>query len=313
VGIYLTLSEHGETKIPIREVILSRLHYAVQAIRFFYSGRIFVPYEILIWKGRPSEALGGEQLSKIIINNFDDDIKSLMDNMSNSKVFPLEQLLLTVIQINGTWDIVNNHLDGFFSVNNNASWRSVYHDLEIDAYGRGEIEDLTDALWKDGDSEGIISRLVDAMDNAKVGQKIRPREIFFSTGVPAKGEVSNLRALHCSERRYLIDFMYSTLSEGKTVDIHDKLGPLNKGFFISAIAKERVVSERLKIALEETVITEKFGHSVTYFAKDKDSFVKLYEKLYESIFKPAFRNLPRSDEVKGKIVNGLNKTEQTHF
>ena len=62
--------------------------------------------------------------------------------------------------------------------------------------------------------------------------------------------------------------MYSTLSEHKAADVHDKLGPLNKKFFISAISKEKIVNERLETALNQTLITETFGNSVTYLAKD---------------------------------------------
>jgi hypothetical protein len=313
MGIYLTLSQQGEGKVPMREVVLSRLHYTVQAIRFFYQGRVFVPYEILVWKGRPSEALGGEQIEKITVNDFDKDISALVAKMSEQKLFPLEQLLATIIQINGTWNIDDTQLDGFFSANNSASWRSVYHDLEIDAFGKGEIEDLTDVFWKDKDLQGVIKRFIDSVDNARVGQKVMPREIFFSVGVPAKGEVGNLRALHCSQRRYLIDFMYSTLSENNVTDIHDKLGPLNKKFFIGAIANEKIVNDRLINALNETLITETVGNSVTYLAKDKDSFTKLYNKLFEDVFKPAFKNLPNANEVKEKIVTGLSKMEQTHL
>src|SRR3990170_5866976 len=101
MGIYLTLSERGESKIPLREIALSRLHYAIEAVRFFYEGRIFVPYEIRVWKGRPSEALGGQQLgSEIKVSDFYKDIATLSQQLSDPRQFPLEQLLATVIQIN---------------------------------------------------------------------------------------------------------------------------------------------------------------------------------------------------------------------
>src|SRR5208283_1611970 len=211
MGIYITLRNRTDTKIPLRDVILERVHYTDAVIRFFYGGRIFVPAEIRIWRGRPSQALGGEQLSpEIKVTDFPRDMANLKHQLSQ---FTLEQLLSTVIQIEGYCDIEGKQIAGFFSINNNSSWRDVYRDIEIDAYGRGEIEDLVDAIWQvEINAQGTVKQLIKSLDNAEINQNTVINEVFFSIGVPTIGDMRNLRAIHCSGRRALIRFMYSTMA-----------------------------------------------------------------------------------------------------
>jgi hypothetical protein len=310
MGIYIVLKNRTDIKIPLRETVLDRVHYAEAAIRFFYNGRIFNPTGITIWKGRPSETLGGEKVgTEIKITDFPKDLANLKQQINQ---FQLEQLLTTVIQIEGDWDINGHQLAGFFSINNNSSWRDIYRDIEIDAYGRGEIEDLVDAIWKtnNGDSFGTVKRLISSLDNAEINQKTVPSEVFFTIGVPSIGYMKNLRAIHCQGRRSLIRFMYSTMNEEGEEEVKEKLGPMNKGFFVGAIVDEPIAIERFQKALQETLMIEDFGGSVTYFASDPESFTKLYEKFYETVFRPAFKKLPRAKDVKKNITEGLTGQSQ---
>jgi hypothetical protein len=59
------------------------------------------------------------------------------------------------------------------------------------------------------------------------------------------------------------------------------------------------------------LIKEEFGGSVTYFAKEAGSFNRLYERIYETIFKPALRNIPKSNDVRQKIAMGLEPSQTT--
>jgi hypothetical protein len=235
----------------------------------------------------------------------------LKQEFSDPKYYTLEQLIPTIIRISGYWDLDGNRLAGFFSINNNPSWREVYHDIEIDAYGKGDIEDLVDLIWKSESAQGIVKNLILTLNNAAKGQSVTPHVVFFSVGVPAKGEVTNIKGIHCSSRRYLIEFFYSTLSEQGEMDIRDKLGPMNKSFFISTLTDNKNVNQRFEQALDQTLIKEEIGGSVTYFAKEANSFSKLYEKIYETIFKPALKNLPKSNDVRQKIAIGLEPSQTT--
>jgi hypothetical protein len=45
------------------------------------------------------------------------------------------------------------------------------------------------------------------------------------------------------------------------------------------------------------------------FWQKPDSFNQLFERLYETVFKPAFKNLPKANEVKKNITADLEKVE----
>lgn len=308
MGIYVRLDRK---RIPLRDAPLIRLHYATELIRFFYEGRVFIPENIEIWRGSPSETLGGKIKEKFPkgYDKISDPLRELarLRKFLAKRNYPLDELLSSVIVINGVWDFNGIRLAGFLSINNNYSWRRVYRDVEMDAYGRGDIQDLVDALWKMDDIQSLIGKLVERISMAEEKQPVKPREISFTIGVPVKGETETLMAVHFLYKRDLIDFFYKTLGKLGEESIKEKMRPLNSGFFISAISDHKVAKSRLREGLEETYIKEIRGNSVTYVAKERKSFTKLYEKLYGTVFKPAMKDLPKAREVTLRISKGLEK------
>src|SRR5208282_1236261 len=100
-------------------------------------------------------------------------------------------------------------------------------------------------------------------------------------------------------------FMYSTMATEGEEEVKEKLGPINRGFFVGAIVDQPIAIERFEEALSQTLTLEDTGGSVTYFARKPDSFCKLYEKFYETVFRPAFKKLPKAKDVKKNIADGL--------
>jgi hypothetical protein len=273
-------------------------------LRFFYDGRIFVPQNIEVWLNFPDRALGGELDQSIEVSDIFKDIATVRMQLSD-KNYPLDRLVSTIIIINGHWDINGTLIPGFFSINNSSVWRGTYKDLEIDASGTGDFNDLIGVLWKRDDMEGIVRNFVKKIKSAESGQKVTPKMIFFSIGVPAKGDVDNLVGLYLRDRRTLIDFLYSTLNEKGDPEIKSKIPPLDRGFFIKAISEEPVVQKRLTNALHDTLVIEEPVGSFTYIARDRKAFNNLYETFSERVFKPAMRELPKVQEVETRIRNGL--------
>lgn len=309
MGIYVRLKSKTGEHIPLREASLNRLHYANELVRFFFEGRIFVPENIEIWHHFPNKSLGGERKDR-----FPKDSEKIIDPFREIALlrrlftaYSFDQIIPSIIRINGVWDINGTKLAGFLSVNNNFTWRRVYRDIEMDAYGKGDIEDLVDALWKFEEISSIIDNFIKKMTLSAKNQSMEPREIYLTIGVPVKGEPENLMAIHFPDKRDLIEFYYSTLSKLGEPEIKDKMNPLDKNFFISAISEHKTVERRLRKTLDAVAISEQIGNSVTYIARERNSFSKLYEQLYETVFKPAMKDLPRSKHVKSLIIKGLEK------
>ncbi len=306
MGIYVRLDG---IRVPLRDAPLLRLHYATELIRFFYKGRVFIPETIEIWRGSPSESLGGKRKEKFPkrTEKISDPLRELavLRKFLSNRKYPLDELLSSVIVVNGVWDFDGLRLAGFLSINNNYSWRRVYRDVEMDAYGRGDIQDLVDALWKMNNIQSMIDKLIERIDLVAEKQPVKPREIDFTIGVPVKGEPENLMAIHYLYDRDLIEFYYYTLKKVGEEGILEKMRPLDRAFFISAISEHKVAQRRLREGLAETYIEEIRGNSVTYVAKERNSFTKLYDKLYATVFKPAMKDLPKANEVKLRISKGL--------
>lgn len=305
MGIYVGLKKPKGTPVTLRDRPLIRIHYASEIIRYFYKGRIFIPESIEVWQGFPSETLGGERKEEP--RKISDPFREIALLRGRfARTYRLDQLLSTVVKFNGVWDLNGIKLAGFLSINNNPAWRGVYRDIELDAYGRGDIEDLVDALWKRGDTKEIVSSFIKTIKLSQKAQ-LRPHEIFFSVGVPVKGETENLVAFNLPSRRNLISFLYSTLGKQGEQEIKDKMRPLDREFFVSAISDHDIAKRRMRKALEETFIDEDMGDSVTYFAKERNSFTRLYEQFYEAVFKPAMKNLPKTKDVRKAITVGLER------
>jgi len=103
--------------------------------------------------------------------------------------------------------------------------------------------------------------------------------------------------------------LYSKLRRDKARWIKNKVVPIDRHFFLSSIREQKIVQTTLKKILRESLVTEKVGRSVTYMAKDQESFLKVYQKFKEEVFKSAAEELPEADTLKKKIRKGLEKIE----
>ena len=117
MGIYVTLTSRSREHVPFRDFPLIRLHYATEILRFFYEGKIFIPQNIEIWNKIPVKGLGGTREQIIEVSDVFKDIATVRMRLSDRN-YPLDQLMSTVIIINGHWDLNTTLIPGFFSLNN---------------------------------------------------------------------------------------------------------------------------------------------------------------------------------------------------
>jgi len=231
MGIYIHLLS-SERMSPLAKA-LARVHYCYESIKYFYEGRFFIPDKIMIWMKAPSEALGGSLKRQVLIYDLHRDIKELQSYFE--KRFYTEELFSSIVMVTGTWDLDGMKLAGFISCNNEYSWHRAYFDVEIDAYGKGEVEDIIDALWAKNMIETVAISFTKEMKLAGAKQLAKPREIYFSIGAPEYGEVENLIALHLQDWRDMIRFLYAKLRKEEELWIKNKVAPIDSGFYVSSI------------------------------------------------------------------------------
>lgn len=302
MGIYTTVTRWE--RIPLRGEPYIKLDYCVQAIRFFKDG-LFTLENAEIWFDAPFESQGGQLHKKIDTTDFyatGQAVHQLLRRLT------FEQLSRTIIMFNGIWNFDGIELGGYFSVNNNRIWRRVYRDIEIDAYGKGDFEDLVDVLWKTQDMTTLVPKFVDALTRSPSAERMAIYEILFSQGVPTDEDVTNLLATHFhGTRAQLMRFFYRVLRNSKDVWVTSRSTPIDNRFFIKTLYDEKLVQQRLTESIEEALLVERVGKSVTYVAKERDSFSRLYESFVSSVLKPALRELPPEEIVRETIEKGLRE------
>lgn len=305
MGIYIRL-ESPLRITPIGKA-LARLHYCDEIINFFYRGRNFIPRNVTIWLKATSETLGGTLENELDMHDPYRTFQILREMISTK--FYTEELFSSIIVFNGIWNFDGLKLEGFISANNEYAWNRAYYDVEVDAYGNDEFEDLVDVFWEKEMLDWLVPGFISQLERASRRQRAKPREIYFSIGAPERGEVSNLIAIHLPDWHDVIDFFYARLRRDKASWIKNKVAPLDRYFFVSSIREQKIVHSIFKQIAKETSLIEKSGGSVIYIAKERDSFSKFYQKFKEAVFKPASQELPQADHIKKIIQKGLEKTK----
>lgn len=304
MGIYIKLG--SPLRVPSSDRALARLHYCYTAIKYFQQPSLFLPQNVQIWRKAPSETLGGTKVDEMPLSDVPYTFALLRKRFSNS--YFSEELFSSIVVFNGVWNFDNTKLAGFISCNNNSLWKQAYHDIEIDAYGRGDVEDLMDVLLTNDTFVNVVQSFIRDISNAEVGQSMSPAVVYFSIGAPEFGEVEGLIAIHLRDWREMVRFLYVKLRRSEAPWIKEKVMPIDRSFYVGSLTEQEITESIFKQVREETEIVEKIGNSITYIGKGKDSFKDFYERFEERIFKPASQELPKGDALKKIMKKGLEGT-----
>ncbi len=304
MGIYIKLG--SPLRVPSSDRALARLHYCYTAIKYFQQPSFFLPQNVQIWRKAPSETLGGTKVDEMPLSDVSYTFALLRKRFSKS--YFSEELFSSIVVFNGVWNVDNTKLAGFISCNNNSVWKQAYHDIEIDAYGRGNIEDLMDVFLTNDEFVNIVQSFIGDISHAEVGQPMNPAIVYFSIGAPEFGEVEDLIAIHLRDWREMVKFLYAKLRRSKAPWIKEKVVPIDRGFYVSSLTEQEITESIFKQVREEAEIVEKIGNSITYIGKGKDSFKDFYGRFEERIFKPASQELPKGDALKKIMKKGLEGT-----
>lgn len=304
MGIYIRLG--SASGVSSLDRALARLHYCYTAIKYFQQPSLFLPQNVQIWRKAPSETLGGTKADEMPISDLSYTLALLRKRFSKS--YFTEELFSSIVVFNGQWNFDGIKLSGFVSCNNNSLWKQAYHDIEIDAYAKGNVEDLTDVLLGNEQFINVVQSFITDIVHANVGQPMCPAIVYFSIGAPEFGEVENLIAIHLRDWREMIRFLYAKLRRSQAPWIKEQVMPIDRGFYVGSLTEQEITETIFKQVREETEIIEKTGNSITYIGKDKDSFKNFYERFEERIFKPASQELPKGDSLKKIMKKGLEGT-----
>lgn len=301
MGIQIIFSKRPATYYT---TTIDKLKACFELVRFFHKG-LFFPQYAEVWFSAPSEALGGSLAKRTSAANPYEATNLLYEYL---KELRFEDISKTIILFKGVWEFNETKLAGYFSVQNDAKWREVYGDIEISAYAKKEFGDLVDALWHSQPVTILIRRFIRTLKTAIAKSSLSLSEVTFSRGVPTREDPTNLMAIYAlGERRGLLSLFYTALRQSKDRNVIFKAKPLNTRFLMNALAKEKIVEERITKRLQKAIVEEIRGRSAIYIAKDRNSFEMLFKEISETILKPALHELPKEEYVKEMIHKGLKE------
>jgi len=303
MGIYIEL--YAISSGRFYEKVRDKLQFCISALKFFQGG-LFSLQDGEIWLYAPSEALGGTLHSPVKATDPYSAGQTIEDALS---ALPYDELSQAIVMFNGVWDFGEIKTGGYFSVNYSPDWRQAYHDIEIGAYAKKDFADLVDFLWITQPMESLSQKFIATMRETGVNRTLGLSTVFFSRGVPTDEDPTNLLGVHLDgDRKALLRIFYRALSQTEDPEVASRIPALNSSFFITTIAAEEIVNERLDKEMEEVMIIERKGDSTTFIAKNADSFAKLYDEVSKTILKPGLADLPTAKSVKNWIESGLKKS-----
>lgn len=306
MGIYTKLTTAGINPI---DKALARLYYCTEAVRHFQRDKFFLPNSVSIWLNAPSEAMNGKLIYRKEVTNLDSITHELQIKFKDQ--FYRDDLPASIVLFEGTWQLDDLEMAGFFSCNNYSVWNRVYFDVEIDAYSKGEYGDLMDVFLAQGKVPELAKNFVTYYKMSSQNQAIMPKFIYFSRGVPEYGEVEDLIALHLRDRHDMVKFLYNKLRRIEESWVKEQVEPIDRHFYVSSLVSIEIVEKLFSEIVKKTDLIESEGNSITYIAEDTETFGKFFEQFKTEIFKPASKELPNADFLKEKMRDGLQGKKQT--
>jgi len=307
VGLYISLTPVQTASL--RQQILDRINIGLKTVDVF-SGFLSLK-RIEIWLGLPFEGDGTKAFEQVIeTDNFSaPQVSELVKK--ETAAMRIEELHSSIILLKCVWKFGEELTPGYISINNAWKWRKIYGDIEVDAYPSKEDWDFSDMVLTGRDAgETLFYRLVGEVKELKP-KAVHLNSISMFQGLLSKSEIFNAKALYYPKQSELVkDLLRSykeELKEKKDRRFRPHLTPFDNNFLVTSLWKNKIFRMKLDKQLTDSNIITTVGHSAFFAAKDKDSFVELYNDVKKGLFEPISLNLPNTRFVKSEIRRALAK------
>lgn|GEM_PF-4340432 len=309
MGIYIRLEP--QPFFSPREQCLARFRFANVVWKAIEGW--FYPKKVEIWCNTPLEQLDGVLLHEIPWQTSDsrtkivEDVGGLLGKMS------LDELLFSIITIEGMWRF-DREFNGYMAVNNNPSWRKIYLDIEVDGYTHREDEDFADIVLTHKDAgEPFVKNFVEVVA-MHTEEAVQLSAIYFFHGPVSKSEIFLAKALYYRSLKSLLRDMLASfkeeLEEKKDKTTLLNLRPYKEDFLISRIMRNPQFRNKFPLILGEAGISEASSGSVLLIGKKKEAFQKAYKILCEEVFRPVAQKLPKSAQLEQYIDEALGSPQK---
>ncbi|MCL5066735.1 MAG: hypothetical protein M1368_00065 [Thaumarchaeota archaeon] len=315
MGIYVNLKRRPF--VSSRAHVRGRIAFASHSLEYLEGA--FLPFAYTIWRNSTFKQSDGsiiEPRKELPYPITYSRIWEMLEDFAKST--QLEDLLSSIIVVEGKWTFDASEYLGYVSINNNSVWRDTYSDIEIEAYPKGDLEDITDLFWSRKETRNsLVNRFIEKLSAYK-DTSVELTNITYSKGVPATSQdIGSLRALYYPQKRAFVKDMLTSyvneLKENKDTRILPRMKPFDVDFLITKLMSNEVFNEDLKNIMDSSKLIEIPAHSIAYVGQDSDSIKRTYKELSRTVFQEIARALPRDKEIADKITKALQPKEQTDF
>jgi hypothetical protein len=275
----------------------------------------FEPKRVETWLYAPIEQLGGKKVSEDNVQvGSARELESTISKVLKSKLKEFELYSNSIFRIYGNWQIEQDKLEGFVSINNARPWRNSYGDIDIDAYPTEKYDDLMDVIWKD-DAEpktdivdSVFNNFIKRYSTHNLGyQEILGLEwLCFSEGVPSRYDVTTMKAVYYPTVKSYISDMFGTFKNYQE-RIQESL---QLRYIVNKSYRNKAFKRGVSRLLDNFKISRREHASVMLIGQEPDSFDELYREFKADYLNPLFRELPQDKEVDLAIKNTIAKNKK---
>jgi len=303
MGIYIDLRR--KYQVPPHEWVERKLDLSNKILSYLSSIGMFSVNKVTVWNKTPIRALGGRIIEQNKSFNFQQDFTSFKRKIVDNYY---RNFYRSVIRFEGNWTWEGKTLEGYFSLNNDFTWRGSYYDIELDCYGEGDIHDLLDLFDLYEHPDSLIKDFIVNVSQYSKETDLNLAHVFYSLGPPDPEDLESIIALHTKSYTSFLNYFYTRLIKEDDLWIEQRVKPYTKSFYMKTIRENDFTKNQFDRFLADASVNAIPGNSITYIGNRSDSLITLYNKFKEEIFKTTSQRLPTRADLEKIIKAALTRT-----
>jgi len=284
-----------------REKAMHRVRGLFSLVRTGRSLGILDPHKINVYRGGPSEALGGELVDSIPPETTSYTVKRIIEHFRG---LDLDE---HIVEVECTFLPGEIAFPATATAFNHYDWRYIYRDVHFDTY-KTHNKTFVDLYFDDDYQHKIHQWLNRFVEDFRSVQEIDIREDVEET--------AKLVDAHFIFRRKksdfdvnLIELMRKLPKESKlrkrlktqpAQEFGDQMNPYTRGFLVQTLQETNYPEEILRYAEKDEELGYNVANSLVLFSREKGSFLRFLQRILPPLV-DVFSKFPQQSNITEKM------------
>jgi hypothetical protein len=299
LGLSVWLERNSEYS-PFDEELISRLRLAFD-IANYYSD-YFSPISIEIWENATVQSLHGRMIRVLKAEKgLNTDLRDIVNYIREYSFRVKSKIIVRVL---GNWVVANSPVVlGYVSVSN-REMRPVYGDVSMNAFSKGDIDDVVDLFLKAGSATEFLIDSFAAKFGHYEDEVFKVKSLYFHEGAPSRSDITTLVAAHYGNiNTFLLDSLYTAILQEPTIG--DSLSAYRYKFLVNTIHDVPDFPDFLATLFHKYGVLYNRHGSVILSTRERNSFAKLFGELSKQVLQPMAMELPKKVELASKVRHAI--------